>query len=87
MLIKQSPIYLQDDNGMLGGVLIQQVLEVGGAGAQDHLVGFGMLPLEDFIKLIKESINPNPNDFQFNQVKATISPQWRWSRHKSSSHP
>ena len=51
VLIKQSPIYLQDDNGMLGGVLIQQVLEVGGAGAQDHLVGFGMLPLEDFIKL------------------------------------
>jgi len=36
---------LQDDDGMLGGVLIQQVLEVGGAGAQDHLVGFGMLPL------------------------------------------
>ena len=37
---------------MLGGVLIQQVLEVGGAGAQDHLVGFGMLPLQDFIKLM-----------------------------------
>ena len=35
---------------MLGGVLIQQVLEVGGAGAQDHLVGFGMLALEDLIK-------------------------------------
>ena len=52
VLIKQSPIYLQDDNGMLGGVLIQQVLEVGGAGAQDHLVGFGMLPLENFIKLM-----------------------------------
>ena len=52
LIIKQSPIYLQDDNGMLGGVLIQQVLEVGGAGAQDHLVGFGMLALEDFIKLM-----------------------------------
>ena len=52
VLIKQSPIYLQDDDGMLGGVLIQQVLEVGGAGAQDHLVGFGMLALEDFIKLM-----------------------------------
>ena len=37
---------------MLGGVLIQQVLEVGGARAQDHLVGFGMLALEDFIKLM-----------------------------------
>ena len=54
MLIRQSPIYLQDDNGMLGGVLIQQVLEVGGAGAQDHLVGFGMLPLEDFMKLMSK---------------------------------
>ena len=52
VLIKQSPIYLQDDDGMLSGVLIQQVLEVGGAGAQDHLVGFGMLALEDFIKLM-----------------------------------
>ena len=52
LLIKQSSIYLQDDDGMLGGVLIQQVLEVGGAGAQDHLVGFGMLALEDFIKLM-----------------------------------
>ena len=52
VLIKQSSIYLQDDDGMLSGVLIQQVLEVGGAGAQDHLVGFGMLPLEDFIKLM-----------------------------------
>ena len=35
---------------MLRGVLIQQVLEVGGAGAQDHLVGFGMLALEDLMK-------------------------------------
>ena len=52
--IKQSPIYLQDDDGMLRGVLIQQVLEVGGAGAQDHLVGFGMLALEDFMKLMSK---------------------------------
>ena len=43
MLIKQSPIYLQDDNGMLGGVLIQQVLEVGGAGGENHLVCLGAL--------------------------------------------
>ena len=54
VLIKQSPKYLQDDDGMLGGVLIQQVLEVGGAGAQDHLVGFGMLALEDFMKLMSK---------------------------------
>ena len=46
------PNNLQDDDGVLGGILIQQVLEVGGAGAQDHLVGFGMLPLENFIKLM-----------------------------------
>ena len=36
---------------MLGGVLIQQVLEVGGAGAEDHLVGFGVLALEDLMKV------------------------------------
>ena len=51
VLIKQSPKYLQDDDGMLGGVLIQQVLEVGGAGAEDHLVGFGVLALEDLMKV------------------------------------
>ena len=39
---------------MLRGVLIQQVLEVGGAGAQDHLVGFGMLALEDFMILMSK---------------------------------
>ena len=39
---------------MLRGVLIQQVLEVGGAGAQDHLVGFSMLALEDFMKLMSK---------------------------------
>ena len=61
VLIKQSPIYLQDDNGMLGGVLIQQVLEVGGAGAQDHLVGFGMLALEDLMKGISKE---TPRTFQ-----------------------
>ena len=44
--IKQSSIYLQDDDGMLRGVLIQQVLEVGGASTQDHLVCFGVLTLE-----------------------------------------
>ena len=36
---------LQDDNGMLGRILFQQVLEVRGAGAQNHLVGLGVLTL------------------------------------------
>ena len=36
---------------------------------------------------VKGSIPQNPNGMEFNQVRATISPQWRWSRHKSSSHP
>ena len=73
VLVKQSPKYLQDDDGMLGGVLIQQVLEVGGAGAQDHLVGFGVLALED---LMKGMSRESPRTFQspqyFNQVRATI---------------
>ena len=36
---------LQDDDGVLGWVLLQQVPKVGAAGAQDHLVGLGVLPL------------------------------------------
>ena len=36
---------LQDDDGVLGRVLLQQVLEVGRAGAQDHLVGLSVLAL------------------------------------------
>ena len=36
---------LQDDDGVLGGVLLQQVLEIWAAGAQDHLVGLGVLTL------------------------------------------
>jgi hypothetical protein len=31
---------------VLGWVLLQQVLEVGGAGAEDHLVGLGVLALQ-----------------------------------------
>ena len=36
---------LQDDNGMLGGVLLQKVLEVWRACTEDHLVCLGMLTL------------------------------------------
>ena len=36
---------LQDDNGMFGRILFQQVLEVRTAGAENHLVGLGMLTL------------------------------------------
>ena len=36
---------LEDDDGVLGGVLLKQVLEVGAAGAEDHLVGLGVLAL------------------------------------------
>ena len=36
---------LQNDDGVLGRVLLQQVLEVWRASAQDHLVGLGMLTL------------------------------------------
>ena len=36
---------LQDDDRVLGRVLLQQVLEVGGAGAEDHLVSLGVLAL------------------------------------------
>ena len=36
---------LEDDDGMLCGVLLQQVLEVWRAGAQDHLVRFRVLAL------------------------------------------
>ena len=35
----------QDDDWVFGWVLLQQVLEVGAAGAEDHLVGLGVLPL------------------------------------------
>ena len=36
----------EDDDRVLGWVLLQQVLEVGGASTQDHLVCFGVLTLE-----------------------------------------
>merc|ERR1719206_635035 len=36
---------LEYDDRVLGGVLLQQVLEVGRAGAQDHLVSFRVLTL------------------------------------------
>ena len=36
---------LQDDNGMFGRILFQQVLEVRTAGAENHLMGLGMLTL------------------------------------------
>ena len=42
----------EDNDRVLGGVLLQQVLEVGGASTQDHLVSFGVLTL-------KNSINKN----------------------------
>ena len=35
----------QDDDGVLGGVLLQQGLEVGRAGGQDHLVRLAALPV------------------------------------------
>jgi hypothetical protein len=35
---------LQDDDGMLGRILLQQCLEVG-EQAEDHLVGLGALPV------------------------------------------
>ena len=34
---------LEDDDWVLGGVLLQQSLEVGAAGGQDHLVGLAAL--------------------------------------------
>ena len=37
--------YLQNNDGMLGRILFQQVFEVRGAGAQNHLVGLGVLAL------------------------------------------
>ena len=33
----------QNDDGMLGGVLLQQGLEVGAAGGEDHLVSLAAL--------------------------------------------
>ena len=37
--------YLQNNDRMLGRILFQQVFEVRGAGAQNHLVGLGVLAL------------------------------------------
>ena len=37
--------YLQNNDGMFCRILIQQVFEVRGAGAQNHLVGLGVLAL------------------------------------------
>ena len=36
---------LEDDNWVLGWVLLQQVLEVWRAGTENHLVSLGVLPL------------------------------------------
>ena len=38
---------LQNDNRVLGRILLQQVLEVWGAGTKDHLVGFRVLTLNN----------------------------------------
>ena len=38
---------LQDDDRVHGRVLLQQVLEVGRAGAENHLVGLGVLALDN----------------------------------------
>ena len=37
--------YLQNDDRMFGRILFQQVFEIRGAGAQNHLVGLGVLAL------------------------------------------
>ena len=42
----------QDDDGVLGRVLLQQVLEVGRAGAQDHLVSFRVLTLDEVQQIV-----------------------------------
>ena len=42
---------LQNDNGVLCRVLLQQVLEVWGAGTKDHLVGFCVLTLHNIYEL------------------------------------
>ena len=36
---------LEDDDGVLGGVFLEQGLEVGRAGGQDHLVRLAALPV------------------------------------------
>ena len=38
---------LENDDRVLGGVLLQEVLEVGRAGTENHLVGLGMLALKN----------------------------------------
>ena len=35
----------EDDDGMLGGILLEKILEVRTAGAENHLVGLGVLTL------------------------------------------
>ena len=42
---------LQNDNRVLGRILLQQVLEVWGAGTKDHLVGFRVLTLHNIYEL------------------------------------
>ena len=41
---------LEDDDWVLGRILLEQVLEVGGASAQNHLVSFCVLTLSDSVK-------------------------------------
>ena len=36
---------LEDDDRVLGRIFLQQGLEVGGAGGQDHLVSLAALPV------------------------------------------
>ena len=45
---------LQDDDGVLGGVLLQKVLEVGRTGTENHLVSLGVLALN--MDLVKSSL-------------------------------
>ena len=61
----------EDNDRVLGGVLLQQVLEVWRASAQDHLVGLGMLTLN--------TVQSMPN---FTKV---CLPQLRSSHHRSFS--
>ena len=44
-MVTQMIDYLQNNDGMFCRILIQQVFEVRGAGAQNHLVGLGVLAL------------------------------------------
>ena len=68
---------LQDDDRVLGRVLLQQVLEVGRAGAEDHLVGLSVLALGEKIVMDAQGQYTEVSEYYLlNSTKKSFGKVW-----------